>query len=211
MSDKKTVRLQTPSFLLCVVRAAIALIIIFNETERDVPKQAPALCDESMIMWIRDYAIEGEEIYILNGATKKVQVFDTAGSFLRGYEVPASGALSIKVQDGLLYVFHERGEYVTVLDSGANIQKEYPLASHLWHQSTAHKNEGYACQNLLGFGSIYDKQTGEVIFRIPYNQSIPLFCVYAGLICGGVIAAVWVIRRVCKESRSGNPAKGDLP
>ena len=73
------------------------------------------------------------------------------------------------------------------------------------------KNEGYACQNLLGFGSIYDKQTGEVIFRIPYHQSIPLFCVYAGLICGGVIAAVWVIRRVCKESRSGNPAKGDLP
>ena len=186
--------------LVLPVLCLIAAFLVFQYFEGDPfvklglgKKALPGLCEETRIPYINDYDLENGELYILSDGTSTVQVFDLDGNYLRGYLIPSSGSMSICAEDDLLYVYDHRGSYVTVMNADGTVRKQYALASGFWAERVKEIGDA-SCgiQNILGFGKVFDLQTGEVIFRIPYAQSIPHF-----LSCMALFAAViWLVIRI---------------
>ena len=184
------------------------------------------------VLTIADFDVAEDEIYISGGHSGYIQVFGRDGTFLRSYRMadyaPSGWVCQLCVRRDALVVYFEWGERALVLERNGAVRKEYALRPYYWTYQTDNNvaltdygfmrdaaggltayverdGEIYRKQELFGFCSIENLQTGEVVFQTPLSESLPFCLCCIGLIASVVffIFAVTAFSEIYRQNRTG--------
>ena len=218
MKSRKKVLTKLIISAICMAVFAFAALAQLHQLPDAIDRLLPQE-ERIPVLTIADFDVAEDEIYISGGHSGYIQVFGRDGTFLRSYRMadyaPSGWVCQLCVRRDALVVYFEWGERALVLERNGAVRKEYALRPDYWTYQTDNNvaltdygfvrdeaggltayverdGEIYRKQELFGFCSIENLQTGEVIFRIPYAQSIPHF-----LSCMALFAAViWLVIRI---------------